>query len=108
VLRFGPPCCAIADVASCVWIGQNLSVSIYKLKFTVFAYKLQKERFGGARWTGTHCIGYGEVGRMAKRIQVLEEIDINRLTAALIVPRLADVYLGLLQNCDNRIEEKLM
>jgi hypothetical protein len=47
------------------------------------------------------------VWRMAKRIQALEEIDINRLTAAVIVPRRADVYLGLLQNCDNRIEMEL-
>ena len=36
---------------------------------------------------------------MARRIQVLGEVDINRLTAAVVVPGLAEVYLGLLQNC---------
>ena len=35
----------------------------------------------------------------SKRIQVLSEIDVNRLTAAVIVPSFADVYLGLLHNC---------
>jgi len=34
-----------------------------------------------------------------KRIKTLSEIDVNRLTAAVIVPTFADVYLGLLQNC---------
>jgi len=29
----------------------------------------------------------------------LSEIDVNRLTAAVIVPGFADVYLGLLHNC---------
>ena len=35
----------------------------------------------------------------SRRIEVLSEIDVNRLTAAVVVPRFADVYLGLLQNC---------
>jgi len=35
----------------------------------------------------------------SRRIEVLSEIDVNRLTAAVIVPRFAAVYLGLLQNC---------
>jgi hypothetical protein len=36
---------------------------------------------------------------MARRMQALGEVDINRLTAAVVVPSLAEVYLGLLQNC---------
>jgi DNA mismatch repair ATPase MutL len=35
---------------------------------------------------------------MTKRLNVLEQVDINRLTAAVIVPSLSEVYLGLLQN----------
>jgi DNA mismatch repair ATPase MutL len=34
----------------------------------------------------------------SRKIEVLSEIDVNQLTAAVVVPRFADVYLGLLQN----------
>jgi hypothetical protein len=33
-----------------------------------------------------------------RRILTLNENDIDRLTAAVVIPRLAEVYLGLLQN----------
>lgn len=33
------------------------------------------------------------------KIEALSEIDVNRLTAAVVIPTFADVYLGLLQNC---------
>jgi DNA mismatch repair ATPase MutL len=35
----------------------------------------------------------------SRRIEVLSEIAVNRLTAAIVLPRFADVCLGLLQNC---------
>jgi len=33
------------------------------------------------------------------RIRVLEEKDVNRLTAGVVVASVVEVYLGLLQNC---------
>jgi len=44
----------------------------------------------------------------SRKIEVLSEIDVNRLTAAVVVPRFADVYLGLLQNCTPFFEKLLM
>jgi len=79
-----------------------------QLKFTVFADKLEKEHFGGARGIRNTLHRLRGGWRMAKRIHALEEIGINRLTAAVIVPRLADVYLGLLQNCDNYTQVELI
>ena len=40
----------------------------------------------------------GDVER-TRRIHALKEVDINRLAAAVIIPRVSEVYLGLLQNC---------
>jgi hypothetical protein len=36
---------------------------------------------------------------MAKELHTLKEIDVNRLTASVVVPTISEVYLGLLQNC---------
>jgi DNA mismatch repair ATPase MutL len=44
----------------------------------------------------------------SRKIEVLSEIEVNRLTAAVVVPRFADVYLGLLQNCKYSFFEKLL
>lgn len=38
--------------------------------------------------------------RMAKKLQALPEVDVNRLTAAIVVPRLSNVFVELLQNSE--------
>lgn len=35
---------------------------------------------------------------MAQSIRALDQVDIDRLTAAVFVPSLPEVYLGILQN----------